>query len=264
MLIGAAIKTHYQPKGPSDAVPTGIVAVSVALADKLDTLTQFFKIGETPTGSGDPYALRRAALGVIRIILENDLRLNLNSFLDGAPGLFDFIIERLRVKLRGEGKRFDVLDAVLAAGADDDLVRLMTRVDALGEMLGGEDGTNLLAAYKRAANILKIEDAKDGPHGGDIDPGMVQDASEYKLLNGIKRTEFALLGGLDDMEPLLETEQFDVAMRFLASLRPPIDAFFRNVTVNTEPPELRRNRLRLLARFRDTVHQIADFSKIEG
>ncbi len=154
-VVGGAISTHYQPKGPSDAVPTGTVAVAVALADKLDTLREFFAIGEKPTGSGDPFALRRCALGVIRIVLENNLRLPLGPVLGkGGADLFAFIIERLRVKLRGEGKRFDVLDAVLAAGEDDDLVRLMKRVEALEAMLGTEDGKNLLAAYKRAANIL--------------------------------------------------------------------------------------------------------------
>ncbi len=163
VAVGGAITTHYQPKGPSDDVPTGVVAVSVALADKLDTLREFFRIGEKPTGSGDPYALRRCALGVIRIVLENGLRLALKPLLGGDEELFDFIIERLRVKLRGEGARFDVLDAVLAAGADDDLVRLLKRVDALGEMLATDDGRNLHAAYKRAANILRIEDAQGRP-----------------------------------------------------------------------------------------------------
>ncbi|OYV35678.1 MAG: glycine--tRNA ligase subunit beta, partial [Acidocella sp. 20-61-6] len=154
-IVGPAIKTHYQPKGPSDAVPTGIVAVSVALADKLDTLIQFFQIGEKPTGSGDPYALRRAALGVIRIILENELNLPLRTFISNDE-LFGFIIERLRVKLRGEGQRFDVLDAVLAAGDDDNLVRVMQRVNAVSAFLATEDGANLLIAYRRAANILRI------------------------------------------------------------------------------------------------------------
>ena len=256
--VGPAIKTHYQPKGPSDEVPEGIVAVSVALADKLDTLRAFFAIGEKPTGSGDPYALRRCALGVIRIILENGLRLPLKPLLAGDDGaLFDFIVERLRVKLRGEGKRFDILDAVLAAGVDDDLVRLMKKVDALTAMLGTRDGENLLAAYKRAANILRIEDAKDGPHDGGLDVGLFAQADERDLADVLGTVQVATLHHF-------HAENYVDAMETFALVRPYIDAFFESVTVNTEPPELRRNRLRLLARFRDTVHQVADFSKIEG
>lgn len=256
-VVGPAIATHYQPKGPSDNVPGELVAVSVALADKLDSLREFFRIGEKPTGSGDPYALRRAALGVIRIILENGLRLPLKPLLGGGEGLFDFIIERLRVKLRGEGKRFDVLDAVLAAGADDDLVRLMWRVTALGNLLDTENGKNLLAAYKRAANILRIENAKDGPHEGIPDVGLCEEAEERNFA-----------GALDFLMPVvskeIDAERFGEAMKYLADLRKFIDAFFDKVTVNDPAPELRRNRLRLLARFRDTVNIIADFSRIEG
>jgi glycyl-tRNA synthetase beta chain len=265
-VVGPAIKTHYQPKGPSDDVPAGMVAVSVALADKLDTLREFFRIGEKPTGSGDPYALRRCALGVIRIILENGLRLPLRPLLAGDDGaLFDFIIERLRVKLRGEGKRFDILDAVLAAGADDDLVRLMKRVDALNVMLGTEDGRNLLAGYKRAANILKIEDAKDGPHAGTSDQSLFELAEERELDGSMGAVRRELIEGQNGgQDGLLVSERFEDAMSRLATLRPYIDAFFEKVTVNAAVPELRRNRLRLLAGFRDTVMQVADFTKIEG
>jgi glycyl-tRNA synthetase beta chain len=256
-VVGPAIATHYQPKGPSDAVPSGQVAVSVALADKLDTLIEFFRVDEKPTGSGDPYALRRAALGVIRIILENDLRLKLKPLLGGDGALFDFIVERLRVKLRGEGKRFDVLDAVLAAGADDDLVRVMRRVEALGDMLSMEDGKNLLAAYKRAANILKIENAKDGPHGSDPvnQPLPLQEEQDFRDMLGFVQQET-----IEDFK----TENFARAVAAFAKLRSVVDAFFENVIVNASEPELRLNRLKLLARFRDTVNQIADFSKIEG
>ncbi|MGE4481220.1 glycine--tRNA ligase subunit beta [Acidocella sp.] len=254
--VGAAVRSHYQPKGPSDDVPTGTVAVAVALADKLDTLREFFAIGEKPSGSGDPFALRRCALGVIRIILENDLRLNLHQLLGKAGAeLFAFVIERLRVKLRGEGKRFDVLDAVLAAGEDDDLVRLMKRVEALEGMLVTEDGENLLAAYKRAANILRIENAKDGPHDAAPDTACFTQDEERALSGLLARA---------DLTPLLEAEAFELAMSRLAGLRPAIDAFFENVTVNAESPELRRNRLRLLARFTGAVNQVADFSRIEG
>lgn len=255
--IGRAIRTHYQPKGPSDDVPRGIVAVSVALADKLDTLREFFAIGEKPTGSGDPFALRRCALGVIRIVLENELRLHLLPQLRGDKDLFAFIVERLRVKLRGEGKRFDVLDAVLATGEDDDLVRLMKRVEALEAMLGTEDGKNLLAAYKRAANILRIENAKDGPHEGAPEESRCTQEEERTLAAALARS-------LVHFEALLQSEVYEELMGTLAKLRPVIDAFFENVTVNTEPPELRRNRLRLLARFTGAVNQVADFSRIEG
>ncbi len=255
-LVGPAIKTHYQPKGPNDAVPAGTVAVSVALADKLDTLVQFFENGEKPTGSGDPYALRRAALGVIRIILENKLSLPLTNFLCGNGELFDFIIERLRVKLRGEGQRFDILDAVLAAGDDDDLLRIMRRVSAIAEFLATSDGANLLSAYRRAANILRIEDAKDGPH---------------RPLEGFVHLRSA---EADDLRDILD-RGMDIAAEYnagnyapvmaaLAKLRPPVDAFFDHVTVNDPDPELRRNHLQLLAKLRDTMHLIADFSKIEG
>jgi len=260
-IVGPAIKSHYQPKGPSDDVPSGVVAVSVALADKLDTLREFFRIGEKPTGSGDPYALRRAALGVIRIILENDFRLPLKPLLAGDDGvLFDFIIERLRVKLRGEGKRFDILDAVLAAGADDDLVRLMKRVDALTAMLGTEEGKNLLAGFKRAANILKIEDAKDGPHSGPPDWGQFVEAGEIDLGRAIQKAQ----GTEGMMKHIVHEENYGHAMQEMATLRPAIDAFFEKVTVNAPEPNLRRNRLRLLASFVGAVQQVADFTKIEG
>ena len=236
-------------------MPTGAVAISVALADKLDTLVQFFNAGEKPTGSGDPYALRRAALGVIRIILENNLSLPLLNFLGGNREFFDFIIERLRVKLRGEGQRFDILDAVLAAGTDDDLLRLMRRVTAVADFLATPDGANLLAAYRRAANILRIEDAKDGPHRA------------YQAFIHFQSPE------ADDLRDALDGHNvaadynagnYAPVMAFLAQLRAPVDAFFDKVTVNDPDQNLRRNRLQLLAKLRDTMHLIADFSKIEG
>ncbi len=263
-VIGQAIKTHYQPKGPSDDVPEGIISIAVALADKLDTLREFFRINEKPTGSGDPYALRRCALGIIRIILENGLRLPLKQLLGGDEhGLFDFIIERLRVKLRGEGKRFDILDAVLAAGSDDDLVRLMKRVDALSAMLGTDDGKNLLAAYKRAANILRIENAKDGPHDGDVDEVLLN-MPEYRPDLELSHAILMAAGPDGRIKHAFQTEDFGGVIIGLAILRPYIDAFFEKVTVNAPEPELRRNRLRLLARFVGAVQHVADFSKIEG
>lgn len=253
--VGAAIRTHYQPKGPSDDVPRGLVPCAVALADKIDTLREFFRIGETPTGSGDPYALRRAALGVVRIILENDLRLNLKLLTGDA--VFDFIIDRLRVKLRGEGKRFDVLNAVLDAAPDDDLTRVAARTGALGDFLGTEDGANLVAAYRRGANILRIEDAKDGPHGGVIEPVLLTEPAETALVGVLERSELLI-------SEAWPAEQYTAAMIGLANLREPVDAFFEHVTVNADDAEIRLNRLRLLTKLRDVMHRVADFSKLEG
>ncbi len=279
--VGAAIRTHYQPKGPSDAVPEGIVACAVALADKLDTLIQFFRIGEKPTGSGDPYALRRAALGVIRIILENKLRLALKhpSLIGQDHDLFAFIIERLRVKLRGEGQRFDILDAVMSAptgdkqidalrmsghpkhellGVDDDLVRIMQRVEALRVLLATPDGVNLKAGFDRANNILQKEEAKDGvAYYEDYDRALLRDAAEMSLAEGVEAT------GARNAS-LIAAGQFAEAMAQLSSLRPAIDRFFADVTVNTNETNIRLNRLRLVAQFIDCVNEIADFSKIEG
>jgi glycyl-tRNA synthetase beta chain len=256
--VGQAIKTHYQPKGPQDFVPysTSRVSEAVALADKLDTLIEFFRIGEKPTGSGDPYALRRAALGVIRIILENELSLPLKQFI-GDGDLFAFIIDRLRVKLRGEGRRFDVLDAVLATGIDDDLVRIMQRVAAVSAFLATEDGTNLLTAYRRAANILKIEDAKDGPHGAKPVLGKLPQPEEEQLRDMLSVLTHKTVHDFQDGD-------FTKAMKDLSTLRTLVDAFFNKVTVNDPVPEIRLNRLQLLAQLRNTMHQIADFSKIEG
>jgi len=265
-VVGPAIKTHYQPKGPSDAVPTGTVAVSVALADKLDTLIKFFEIGEKPTGSGDPYALRRAALGVIRIILENGLTFALKQFIGDAPELFGFIIERLRVKLRGEGKRHDVLSAVLAVGEDDDLVRLLNKAEAVASMLSEAYGARLLFAYRRAANILKIEEAKDDcRYDGGIDLKLLREPEERELHIAIGGSSGDAFIAPDGISPgLLEEEKFGEILRGFATLDDPVNAFFDKVTVNDPAPEIRRNRLRLLAQLRNTLHQIADFSKIEG
>jgi glycyl-tRNA synthetase beta chain len=259
-LVGQAIRTHYQPKGPGDDVPRGTVAVSVALADKLDTLVQFFHVNERPTGSGDPYALRRAALGVIRIILENDLRLPLQGLI-GSAGLFDFMIERLRVKLRGQGNRFDVLDAVLASGSDDDLVRIMRKVEALSSFLTSNAGADMLAAYRRASNILKLEEARDGVR---YDPQIGSLDSEEPATRTLSQDCATVKHAMSSEDGPLKQERFADAMKILGDLRGPIDQFFERVTVNDPNPELRRNRLRLLAQLRDTMHQIADFSKIEG
>jgi glycyl-tRNA synthetase beta chain len=256
-VVGPAIKTHYQPKGPSDDVPRGTVAVSVALADKLDTLREFFSVGEKPTGSGDPYALRRAALGVIRIILENELPLRLTDLLRGDDDLLKFIIERFRVKLRGEGERFDVLEAVFSESMEGNLVRLINRVSVLTDFLRTEEGANLLTAYRRAVNILRIEDANDGPHNVD---------GTYRHYGSIEA---------DDLQDKLESVPADVTTAFnngdygpivgwLATLRSAVDAFFEHVTINDPVPERRLNNLQLLARLKQKMHLVADFSKIEG
>jgi glycyl-tRNA synthetase beta chain len=256
-IIGAAIRTHYQPKGPSDDVPRGLVAISVALADKLDTLIEFFRIGETPTGSGDPFALRRAALGVIRIILENDLKLALNESIGVTPDLLAFILERLRVKLRGEGQKFDILDAVLAGGRNDDLVDIMRRVKAVRDFLLTPDGANLLTAYRRAANILRIENAKDGPHDGEVSEGQFVQDEERRLDHVLREVEA-------DSLRQFAAGNYEAGMSGFAGLRGPVDAFFDAVTVNAEQSQIRLNRLRLLAKLRDTMHRVAEFAKIEG
>ena len=259
-VVGSAIKTHYQPKGPSDEVPKGVVAASVALADKLDTLIQFFAENEKPTGSGDPYALRRAALGVIRIILENNFEnFDLNIFLFESYEVYSFLLERLRVKLRGEQKRFDVLDAVFAVSADGNLVRLMKRIVALSKLLASDDGRNLLIAYKRAANILQIEDPDGKNRTLSPDPAVFVDQAERDFFEA----QIAVRSEIQTRDYLGE-ERYEEVMLLLASLRPAIDKFFENVKVNDPLETVRQNRLRLLAQFRGTVDNIADFSKIEG
>jgi glycyl-tRNA synthetase beta chain len=256
-LAGAAIRTHYQPKGPGDEVPEGLVACAVALADKLDTLREFFRIGERPTGSGDPYALRRAALGVIRIIRENGLSLRLRQLCGGDADLFGFLIERLRVLLRSEGERYDVLDAIFASGADDDIISLLNKMNAVAVFLATEDGANLLTAYRRAANILKIENAKDGPHTGAPDPALAASGEERGLTQALDMVAQAV-------RDHLAAQNFFQALHDLANLRGPVDLFFEAVKINADDPALRKNRLKLLAKLRDIMHTIADFSKIEG
>jgi glycyl-tRNA synthetase beta chain len=270
-LVADAIRDHYAPKGPGDAVPTADVSIAVALADKLDLLVGFFAIGERPTGGGDPYALRRAALGIIRIIRENGLRLNLTPLIDlagqgwhhrgvhpvPAREILDFLAERLRVQLRAEGARHDVLAAVFAAGADDDLTRLLARTEAVAALLGSEDGANLLVAYRRAANILRIEERKDGRHEGEPNRDLFRLPEEITLSEALHDTSERVVA-------LLAQEDFAAAMAAMARLRSPLDAFFDKVTVNAPEPDLRLNRLRLLHKLRATVDRVADFAKIEG
>lgn len=252
--VADAIRDHYKPMGPSDAVPTDKIAIAVALADKLDTLIGFFAAGEKPTGSGDPFALRRAALGVIRILLENSLRLPLK--LDRE--LLSFFADRLKVALKEKGVRHDLIDAVFSLGNEDDLVRLVARVEALQGFLKTDDGANLLAGYKRAANILKMEEKKDGKaFKGVINEALLVDPAEQKLFS-------ALIGSQSVIAKFLEKEDFASAMQQMAALRVSVDTFFDAVKVNTDDASMRENRLNLLASLRAALHQVADFSKIEG
>jgi len=252
--VADAIRDHYKPVGPSDAAPIGKVAIAVALADKLDALTGFFAVGEKPTGSGDPFALRRAALGVIRIILENKLRFPLNV----ADELLTFFADRLKVALKEKGTRHDLVDAVFSLGHEDDLVRLVAQVEALQGFLKSDDGANLLAGYKRAANILKMEEKKDAKT-------YISEVSETLLSEPVEKALFAALAkARAAITPALEKEDFAAAMQQMAALRVPVDAFFDAVKVNADDKQVRENRLNLLASLRATLHQVADFSRIEG
>jgi glycyl-tRNA synthetase beta chain len=350
--VADAIRDHYKPQGPGDAVPTGKVSVAVALADKLDALIGFFAVGEKPTGSGDPYALRRAALGIIRILLEARMRLNLVAlflsshsrlyraepfayslarkrkyfeypeFWEGASPYVDeygdqhwrfddwvfagnediyvlndmvspreaadyfmiqisplweekirfvfqsrdgavadvltFLADRLKVALREKGTRHDLIDAVFSLGNEDDLVRLVARVEALQAFLKTDDGANLLAGYKRAANILKAEEKKDGKSfDGAVDTTLLTEPQEKALSDALAKAKAAIALAL-------EKEDFAGAMTVMASLRAPVDAFFDKVKVNADDAKVRANRLTLLSSLRALLHTVADFSKIEG
>jgi glycyl-tRNA synthetase beta chain len=267
--VADAIAAHYKPQGPTDAVPRDPVAIAVALADKLDTLVGFWAIDEKPTGSKDPYALRRAALGVIRIILENEVRLPLlrqiRAQLPGdarqkdqvAQSLLDFFADRLKVYLRDQGARHDLVDAVFALGGDD-LLMIVARVEALGRFLDSDDGANLLAGTKRAENILRIEEKKDGrKYDQAPDPALLELPEEKALAKAVDEVEQAAASAVAN-------EDFEAAMSAMALLRAPVDAFFDSVTVNADDPKLRENRLRLLNRIRATTQTVADFSKISG
>ena len=264
--VADAVRDHYKPLGPGDTVPTGPVSVAVALADKLDTLVGFFAVDERPTGSKDPYALRRAALGVIRIALENRVRFGLTTELvkhalvtgDLPTGLIDFFADRLKVTLRDQGKRHDLVDAVFALG-DDDLVRIVARVEALDAFLATEDGTNLLAGVKRAANILRAEAKKnpDESYEGLFDPVLASAPEESALAVAVSRAR-------DALDYRVPAEDFAGAMTALAALRAPVDAFFDKVLVNDPDPAVRLNRLRLLSQMRDAAGQVADFSLVTG
>ena len=274
--VAEAIAEHYSPLGPSDRCPSAPVSVVLALADKIDTLAGFWAINEKPTGSRDPFALRRAALGVIRLIVENGLRLPLLAvfvqasapFFEGAPSpqrqdslatdLLAFFAERLKVHLRERGVRHDLISAVFALGGADDLVRLLARVDALASFLDTDDGANLLIAFRRAANILRIEEKNDG---------VIYDAT-YDA-DALVQGEEGILGAAMvqlsvRVDEAVREEDFSGAMLELAKLRRPVDEFFDRVTVNVDDPDLRRNRLSLLAHVTSTMNRVADFSQIEG
>jgi glycyl-tRNA synthetase beta chain len=255
--VAEAVGDHYKPQGPGDRVPSAPVAIAVALADKLDILIGFWAINEKPTGSKDPYALRRAALGVIRIVLDNGLRLKLAEGADSD--LLAFFADRLKGQLREQGARHDLVDAVFGLGNQDDLVLIVRRVEALAAFLGTDDGKNLLAGYKRAANILRIEEKKDGEgaFASAADPGLVREVEESDLIVALERAETAALDAVHG-------EDFAAAMQALSELRAPVDAFFDKVTVNADEPKLRANRLKLLAKLRTATRTVADFSKIEG
>jgi glycyl-tRNA synthetase beta chain len=303
--IARAVELHYKPKGPTDTVPKAAdgdaVAIAVALADKLDTLVGFWAIGEKPTGSGDPYQLRRAALGVIRIVLENDLRLGLlkviNAHVDaaripsplvgegkgggdsrtsavGAPpppkpnpqrgggtvgaAQHTIFADRLKVHLREKGARHDLIDAVFALGGQDDLALIVKRVEALGAFLQTDDGANLLAGVKRAVNILRDEEKKDKKsYSGAYDLDRLTEKEELALAAAIESVK-------QDTRGAISVENFAGAMRALAELRAPVDAFFDKVTVNAPDPAVRANRLTLLSEIRAATQTVADFSKIAG
>ncbi|MBL8905094.1 MAG: glycine--tRNA ligase subunit beta [Rhizobiales bacterium] len=315
--VADAVRDHYKPQGPSDSIPVSKIGQAVAIADKLDTLVGFWAIDEKPTGSKDPYALRRAALGVIRIVLDGAVRVPISSFLihlvrwarlhmniaeqkrlsqqpasdnpataarygelareatelehrfrtnspaqsDEQPivsDLLSFFADRLKVYLRDQGARYDLIDAVFALPGQDDLLMIVKRVDALSKFLDTDDGKNLLAGIKRANNILKIEEKKDGvTYGIDVDT--------QKLIKGEEKAlHSAITVSMGQTRMALEHEDFEGAMRAIARLRAPVDEFFDKVTVNDRDPNFRENRLKLLNRIRATTLEVADFSRIEG
>jgi glycyl-tRNA synthetase beta chain len=299
--VADAIRDHYKPQGPSDNIPASKVGMAVALADKLDTLVGFWAIDEKPTGSKDPYALRRAALGVTRSVLESGLRFRLVDFFEIASKgvevtqielrhregqkaggdylvaigrverpwrtfqvssrsveLVDFFADRLKVYLKDQGARHDLIDAVFSLGGQDDLLMVVKRVEALSSFLETDDGKNLLAGVKRAANILRIEEKKDNTtYSGDVNPQQLIKGEEKALHSAITASSA-------QARKAVENEDFEAAMKAIAKLRAPVDAFFEGVTVNDKDQTFRVNRLRLLNRIREACAEVADFSKIES
>jgi glycyl-tRNA synthetase beta chain len=293
--VAAASEEHYKPQGPADRVPTDPVSIAVALADKIDTLVGFWAIDEKPTGSKDPYALRRAALGVIRLLLENNIRCELVAVFDDhiavvlefiantlrrsgvavfAPGqglkawngknidqkcidLLAFFADRLKVQLREQGARHDLVDAVFALEGQDDLLMVVRRVEALGKFLDTDDGKNLLAGTKRAANILRIEEKKDGKaYDGAPDAALYSLDEEKTLAKAIDEVK-------GEASAAVAKEDFAGAMSALAKLRPAVDAFFDKVKVNDDDAKVRENRLKLLNEIRAATRAVADFSRIQ-
>jgi len=279
--VAKAVKEHYSPLGPSDTCPTSPVSVVVAMADKIDSLVGFFAISEKPTGSKDPYALRRAALGVLRLITENSLRFNIRDCLslsydaykqvspEAVSGflpeiqlvdeLCAFFLDRLKVMLRGENMRYDIIDSVFSLGSLTDITGQMNKLKALQETLGTEEGSAVVALYNRAVNILRIEEKKDGQSysGRSIDENMLQEVEERELQNALSHI-------LPSMKSAILAEDYKQAMGLLVSVRQPVYAFFDKITVNTEIQDIRANRLTLLSQLRDVVHEIADLSLLEG
>ena len=275
--VAHAIEDHYRPKGPNDLVPSDPVAIAVALADKLDTLIAFWATDEKPTGSKDPFALRRAALGVIRIVLENKVRLSLLKTTKSAAAaiktgtrhaavnraqlpadLLVFFADRLKVQLREQGARHDLVDAVFALEGQDDLLLIVRRVEALAQFLDSEDGKNLLAGYRRATNIIRIEEKKDNRHYTGAPQAKLYREAEEKTLAKVIETAEA------EASRAIAKEDFAAAMGAMAKLRPSVDSFFDKVTVNVDDKPLRENRLKLLNQIREATRAVADFSKIEG
>ena len=272
--VAGAIEEHHRPQGPGDAVPTAALAIAVGLADRLDTLVGFWAIDEKPTSSKDPYALRRAALGSIRLILENGLRIPLLQRFQWGLGLYAaqqpqsawdgfnsrellaFFADRLKFHLRDKGSRHDLIDAVFSLGDEDDLLMIVKRVEALGRFLDGDDGHNLLTGVGRATSILRIEEKKDArSHSGPVVQAQLVQAEERALNTAINSAE-------SKARKAVEAEDFEAAMLAMAKLRAPVDAFFDKVLVND--PNFRENRLKLLNRIREATLAVADFSKIEG
>jgi len=282
--IAFAIGEHYKPAGPNDDIPERPVSTIVALADKLDTIAGFWAIDEKPTGSKDPYALRRAALGIIRLVLENEIRLPLRSVFDKAidnyrdvsgasdllrkmddrklaeltKDLLSFFAERLKIYLRDKGVRHDVIEAVITAGDREDLLMIVKRIRAVEECLVTSDGINLIAGIKRAENILKIEEKKDNrSYDGSIEPQLLKEMDEKLLYAAINRVA-------EDTRKAVQNEDFKSAMQSLSELRDPVDSFFEHVIVNTDDPSIRENRLNLLSAVRSIAGDIADYSVIMG
>ena len=272
--VARAIAEHYAPAGPDDLCPTSAISVAVSLADKLDTLVGFFGINERPTGSRDPYGLRRAALGIIRVILENKVNIQLSWLVDKAleqyqtgdvfsfdnpkEGLLEFFVDRLKVYLRTHGTRHDLVEAVAGSG-DDNVLRLVQKSNSLADFLSTEDGGNLLSAYKRACNIVQIEEKRDDKKYGlrPVDEKKFKQKEEAQLWEALLQLKESNPGTSD-------MSRFDEMLGELANLRAPVDCFFERVTVNTDEDDIRENRLRLLSEIETCLNKVANFACIDG